>query len=179
MTVDEYLRTPISLKPNELIFGRFRAAESPAARHQSAVASLFIALHPHVRERKLGTLWLSPLDCILDYKRAIVMQPDLLFISKSRSWIVTDRVHGAPDLVIEVLSPKPRIGDTEERVQLFGEFGVRECWLVHQDRQEIIVLAFAKRQIREQRIFGAKDAIRSDVLPDFTATWDSLFGHEM
>lgn len=175
MTVDEYLRTPVTLTPMELIYGRFRAAESPAVRHQSAVAQLFLRLHGHVHERELGQMWLAPLDVVLDRERALIMQPDLFFISRQRAWIVHDRIYGAPDLVIEVLSPRPRIGDTEERVRLFAEHGVNECWLVHQDRQEFAVLDFADRRVRERRIHRTTEPIRSRVLPDFNMTWDEVF----
>src|SRR5258706_6912900 len=110
MTVDEYFRTPETVKPAELAFGVLRVAESPTARHQSAVAQLFRALDRHVSERDLGQMWLAPLDVVLDQERALIVQPDLFFVSNERAWMVVDRVHGAPDLVIEVLSPNPRIG---------------------------------------------------------------------
>src|SRR5918994_410611 len=159
MTVDEYFRTPVTLTPMELIYGTLRVAESPAVRHQSAVAQLFLALHRHVRERDLGQMWLSPLDVVLDHDRALIMQPDLFFISRDRSSIVQDRIRGAPDLVVEVLSPSPRIGDTNERVRLFARHDVRECWLVHQDRQKIVVLDFDQGRVRRQRIHGETDPV--------------------
>src|SRR5262249_36154205 len=108
MTVDEYLRTPETVLPAELRFGALRVAEATTARHQSIVASLFRALDPYVRARGIGEIWLAPLDVILDEERALVFQPDLMFISNDNAWIVRDRVRGAPDLVIEVLSPNPR-----------------------------------------------------------------------
>ncbi len=49
MTVDEYFKTPETVKPMELIFGVLRVADSPSPRHQSAVAHLFRALDAHVR----------------------------------------------------------------------------------------------------------------------------------
>jgi hypothetical protein len=54
-----------------------------------------LALHPFVEERALGEVWLSPLDVILDEARALVVQPDLFFISTARSKILRDRVRGA------------------------------------------------------------------------------------
>ena len=122
MSVYEYLtETPYAVTPMELIYGALRVAESPTARHQSLVAEMFRALDAHVRASQLGRMWLAPLDVVLDQEQALVVQPDLLFISRDRSFLVSDRVWGAPDLVIEVLSPDPRIGDLHERVSWLAE----------------------------------------------------------
>ncbi len=179
MTVDDYFSTPETVKPMELVFGALRVAESPTPRHQSAVASLFLALDRHVRERRSGRLWIAPLDVVLDERQALIVQPDLMFISNERAWIVRDRVRGAPDLVIEVLSPNPRIGQTDERVRWFAEYSVRECWLVHQDRREITVVEFADRGVSGRRVFRTGDPIESRVLPEFQQTLDDLLENDI
>jgi len=178
MTVDEYFRTPETVLPAELKFGVLYVREAPTARHQSTVASLFLALNAYVRARGIGRAWLSPLDVVLDEQRALVVQPDLMFISKEREWIVHDHVDGAPDLVIEVLSPNPRIGKTEERVGWFADYGVRECWLVHLDRRDVTVLQFANRRVAARRVFSRREAIVSVVLPDFTEGLDDILEPE-
>jgi Uma2 family endonuclease len=174
MTVQEYLRTPENLRPAELRYGILHVAESPTPRHQSAVLELTLVLTRHVRERKLGQVWVSPLDVILDERRALVVQPDLMFISNDRAGIVSDRVRGAPDLVIEVLSPHPRIGSTEQRIGWFAEYGARECWLVHQDRRDVTVLAFADRRVSARTVFRRDAPIHSQVLPEFSLTLDEI-----
>jgi Uma2 family endonuclease len=175
MTVDEYFaHTPYSLKPMELIDGALRVADSPMPRHQSAVLQLLLALDAHVRPRDLGRMWVAPLDVVLNDRRALIVQPDLFFISNERSWIVTDRVRGAPDLVVEVLSPNPRIGRTDERVRWFEEHGVRECWLVHQDQRSITVIEFENRRETSRRSFQRRDAMASSVLPEFTSSLDDI-----
>jgi len=174
MTVEEYFRTPETLQPTELVFGILRVADAPTPRHQSAVAGLFRALDAHVRERKLGEVWLSPLDIVLDEQKALIVQPDLFFVSNEREWIVADRVRGAPDLVVEVLSPNPRIGKTEERIGWFAEYGVRECWLLHQDRRDLTVIGFADRTVAGRTVFRGSEAIRSAVLPQFSQTLDAI-----
>jgi Uma2 family endonuclease len=121
-----------------------------------------------VRARQLGRMWLSPLDVVLDERKALIVQPDLLFISRAREWFVADRVRGAPDLVIEVLSPDPRIGRTAERVSWFAQYGVRECWLVHQDEREIEVISFRDGAIGDRHRFTARAPVLSDVFPEFT-----------
>ena len=118
MTTEEYLQTAETLKPTELIYGVLRVADSPLAPHQAAVLDLSLALVSHVRERRLGEIWISPFDVILDATRHLVVQPDLFFISNERSHILTDKVRGAPDLVVEVLSPHPRIGSLVERLDI-------------------------------------------------------------
>ncbi len=175
MTVDEYLRTPETVLPAELRFGIMHVAESPSPRHQSAVGRLFLALSAYVGARGIGQVWLSPLDVILDEERALVVQPDLMFISSEREWIVQDRVRGAPDLAVEVLSPNPRIGQTEERLTWFATYGVRECWVVHLERRQVTVFNFANRRLASRRVFGRRESIVSHVFEDFTETFDDLF----
>jgi Uma2 family endonuclease len=175
MTVDEYFAyTPLTLKPMELIRGAVRVADAPMPRHQSAVAELFRALDAHVRSRRLGKVWLSPLDVVLNERAALIVQPDLFFVSEARSWIVTDRVRGAPDLMIEVLSPKPRIGNTAERVRWFRDNSVRECWLVHQDQRSVTVITFADYREWSRQVFQRRDPIVSTVLPEFTLSLDEI-----
>src|SRR5260370_33017333 len=95
MTVDEYFAyTPYSLKPMELIYGALRVADSPMPRHQSAVLQLLLALDRHVRPRDLARMWVAPPDVALHDRRALLVQPDLSFVSDERAWIVTDLVRG-------------------------------------------------------------------------------------
>ena len=153
MTTAEYLQTPESLVPTELIYGKLRVAESPLPRHQAVVLDMSLALVAHVRERMLGQVWISPLDVILDAERALIVQPDLFFISNERSHILMDRVRGAPDLVVEVLSPHPRIGKLGERIGWFQDYGVRECWLIHQLEHRVEVLNFNGSNVIERASF--------------------------
>jgi len=175
MTVEEYFAyTPHTLRPMELIHGAVRVADAPKPRHQSAVAELFRALDAHVRPRRLGKMWLSPLDVVLSDRDLLIVQPDLFFISSAREWVVDDRVRAAPDLVIEVLSPNPRIGKTGERVRWFAKYGVRECWLVHQDQRTVTVITFEDGRQSLRRSFQRREAIVSRVLPDFTMSLDEI-----
>ncbi len=175
MTVDDYFtKTPETVLPRELAHGLLRAADAPTPRHQSAVLQLLLALNAHVTERQLGRMWVAPLDVVLDEAGALIVQPDLFFISNDRSFIVRDRVRGAPDLVIEVLSPNPRIGRTEEHVRWFMMNRVRECWLVQRDQRSVSVIQFAGGLITSRRIFGRRERIESAVLPDLALALDDI-----
>ena len=76
-------------------------------------------------------------------------------------------MRGAPDLVVEVLSPNPRIGKTDERVGWFAQYGVRECWLVHQDERLVTMVDFTDRRIDTRRPYRKDEPIESKVLPEF------------
>lgn len=168
MTIDDYFATAETVRPAELAFGVLRVADAPAPRHQSVVFKLSIALDRHVRERRLGEIWISPLDVVLDAEKALVVQPDLMFISNARAAIVRDRVRGAPDLVVEVLSPRPRVGRLSEHLRWFARYGVKERWVVHQSRRTVIVTEFRDGEALAERVFGERAGIHSAVLPDFT-----------
>lgn len=167
LTTNEYLQTAESLRVQELLYGTLRVADSPTPRHQNLLLELAILMRVYVRQYRLGTVWIAPLDVILDPARALIVQPDLLYVSNFRQHIVTDRIWGAPDLVVEVLSPNPRIGNVEDRVQLFAQYGVRECWLLHQLSSEMEVLQLSKTAPPSRRIFSGAERIESSVLPDF------------
>lgn len=174
MTAREYYATPESLRPTELAFGNLHVADSPAAKHQSTVFALAIALNEHVRERAIGRIWISPLDVVLDEGRALIVQPDLMFISNERASIVGSRVNGAPDLVIEVLSPHPRVGSVSEHMRWFADYGVRECWQVQQDLHRVVVTAFRDHANHCERIVGIDEPIVSAVLPAFSLSLGAI-----
>jgi Uma2 family endonuclease len=170
LTTDQYFRTPESVLPTELIFGALRVAESPTVWHQQAVAAFHLALAPHVRARRLGHVFLAPLDVVFDAERHLVMQPDLLFVRAGREHIIERKVTGIPDMVMEVLSPHPRIGTLDERVRLFAQYGVREIWLLHQDVERFEILSVRDRQVSDRQRFDYGAPLASGILPTFTST---------
>ena len=165
--VPEYLDLEETTRPQELVWGVVRDAPSPAPRHQNAVLDFAIAWRAHVVEHQLGVVIISAMDCVLDSKEGLVVQPDLLFVSQPRLYIVTDRIWGAPDLVLEVLSPMPRIGALTERLGWFARYGVKECWLYHQIDRVLDVITFDDGAERSRRRFEFHDRIVSRLWPQF------------
>jgi len=176
MTTSEYLQTPETVLPRELAFGVLRVAESPVVRHQRVVRDLTIALTSFARDRRLGEVLPAPMDVILDHEHDLVVQPDLLFVSSEGEDIVGDRIFGAPDLVVEVLSPHPRIGKLDERLEWFAQYGVRECWLVDIVRREMTVLTFESGAIATRTVVQPDTPVPSTVLTGFPTSPVGLFG---
>ncbi len=175
MTTGDYLALPETVRPQELAFGVLHVRESPSPLHQRTVVQLLLALHAHVRPRALGEVWVAPLDVILDVENALVVQPDLFVVigpGLNASWPIG--CWGAPELVIEILSPHPRVGDMEERLGWFAEYGVRECWLVHQLERWVEVVRFGDGVVQGRLRLDRGERIASDVLPEFAESLDSI-----
>ncbi len=176
MTTVEYFRTPETVVPQELIFGELRVADSPSVSHQRVVRELVMNLAPFVRERRLGELLFAPMDVVLDFERDLVVQPDLLFVSSERAHLVSDKVYGVPDLVIEVLSPRPRIGRLSERLEWFARYGVRECWLARLPEKQISVLSLTADGVAAEATFSRADRIESGILHELELTPLQIYG---
>lgn len=176
MTLNEYFQTPETVLPQELIHGVVRVAESPSPVHQHIVGNMFLMMHSHLTRYGLGKAWLAPLDVILDADAPLVVQPDLFVILNRSAAVVEDRVYGPPDLVIEVLSPRPRIGELAERLEWFRHYGVRECWLVHQLTGHVNVLRYQDRRLAMETSHRREERIESGVLPDFEYSLAMIFG---
>ncbi len=164
LSVDEYFRGPETVRPMELVFGVVREPPAPKYGHQSVVTRLTVLLDRHVREGGLGEICVSPIDVVLDEAAALVVQPDILFVSKPRLGIIRDRVWGAPDLVVEVLSAGTARRDRTTKLAWYRRYGVTECWLLDSARGTLEVVG--QNVGPEHRPYSGEEAILSVVLPD-------------
>lgn len=170
LTTKAYLEGAETLAPQELVYGVLRDAPAPTPRHQDTVGITYRLLQTYFERTGTGKAWISPIDVILDREKALVVQPDVIALMRDRLHIVTDRVWGPPDLVVEVLSPQPRIGRLSERVEWFAQYGVRECWLIYQLSMQVDVIAFAEERVQATRAFHREELIGSSLLPDLAVT---------
>ena len=90
----------------------------------------------------MGKIYVAPFDVVLS--DTDVVQPDVIFVSNQRSDIITaDNVRGAPDLVVEILSPATAERDRTLKLDLYAQHGVQEYWIVDPDPKTITVLVRA------------------------------------
>ena len=111
----------------ELISGRLYVSPSPNLAHQLVVAHLLTVMY-RLAEQTGGLAVAAPMDVAL--AEHSVVQPDVIYVSPARRWILQDRIVGAPDLVIEVLSGSTARRDRGEKMRLYASSGVSEYWLV-------------------------------------------------
>ena len=102
-TYQDYRNAPEDRR-YELLDGELVVVPSPRTSHQRVLMELASRMHRFAQEFGLGSVFVSPFDVVLS--DTDVVQPDILFVSNRRAGIITeDNVRGAPDLVIEILSP--------------------------------------------------------------------------
>ena len=113
----------------QLVEGELLMTPSPFSGHQRLSRDLCRLLDNWARQTGAGEVIPAPFDVILDEEN--VLQPDMLYVSRERSGIIQDWCRGAPDLVIEVLSPSNASLDRSRKMKVYARFGVARIWLVH------------------------------------------------
>lgn len=172
-TFDEMVaELPESNLPMELWDGELIMSPTPVPNHQRVVSRFFKLLDSFVAEKKLGEVFISPLDVILTPKR--VIQPDVFFISQPRLNLVTDRVRCAPDLTVEVISEGSWKRDRVEKKDLYEQHGVREYWIVDAEAQTIEVFALDRGAFKLASKAEHGETASSKLLPGFKVTWSQL-----
>jgi len=159
----------------ELIEGEVFMTPSPNTKHQIAAGNLHLALGNFVRDRKLGRVFFAPYDVV--FSKWTALEPDLLFIRQDRFSLITDaNVRGAPDLVIEILSPRRKAYDRETKLRAYESGGVPEIWYVDPDERTVEILNRAPdgRFAVTVKLSG-NDAIVSEVLPGLEITLGEVF----
>lgn len=182
----EYLAGPEQTQPIELIWGMVREPPSPFYGHQAIVGNAFSLLRQHVVQHDLGRVCVSPMDVVLDQDKALVVQPDVFFVSNERSGIIGDVVRGAPDLVIEVASLRSALRDRTTKLAWYRRYGVLEAWMVDPpspkgfggtspSRGVIVVVDLKKPGRQAFRRFRADESVKSRVLPRFHQRASAFF----
>ena len=175
MTADEYLYdTEETNRSRELSYGMVREPPAPFFSHQSLVLRVAKVWSDHVEPRKLGRVAVAPVDVVLDRERALIVQPDVLFVSTDRLSIIRNQVWDAPDLVAEVLSHSTENRDRGEKLEWYRQYGVREYWLVDLYSDSVTVVDFTGSS-RVTRVAKGVDSIRSTVLPDLELSAFGVF----
>ena len=172
-TYEDYASMPED-KRYELIWGEILKVPSPDVPHQALGFSLAQQVSDHVKKTDAGSVYVAPLDVVLD--RHSTVQPDIIFVSKARANIVTDKnIQGAPDLVFEIVSSGSADRDKLVKRKLYEEHGVREYWLVDREEKQITVYILKGRAFKVHGVFGEGDTATSLVLPGLRIDVTALF----
>ncbi len=172
--VNDYMTTPDDRR-YQLLDGELILAPAPTTKHQWIAGRLYVALEQFVVSTRGGRVFYAPTDVVLSDHD--VVQPDILFVSNARSSIVTEaNIQGAPDLVVEVLSPSTAPDDRGYKRTLYGRHGVQEYWLVDPEAETVEVLTEGDAGLTVAATYRRGENFTSPLLPDLNIDLESVFG---
>ena len=161
----------------ELIDGELILVGSPNEIHQRTVKRLF-RLMLSAEDDGLGWIYIAPFDVVLTEHD--VVQPDLLFISRERADIITAaNVQGAPDLVVEILSPSTARRDWTQKRELYARHGVKEMWLVEPEERKLWALVLRDGNLEVAGEYGERQSFTSATLGGLVIDLDGVFQGEL
>lgn len=158
------------------------AKSAPSPLHQRVSGNIYFALRSFASQHNLGEVLYAPVDVFLDEHNA--PQPDVLFLSNDKLHLVTeDGVQGAPDLVVEIISPSSIKRDRGYKMKLYERHGVGEYWLVDVRTRSVEVYVnigqnFELREVFADEPMGGKVTpvqMQSFVVKEFTMPVSAVF----
>ena len=177
MTVDHLESIPYDeWHRYELIEGELYVSCAPGIPHQLVLGNLQAELYLYLRQNPIGTLVLGPWAVFSDYDSVI---PDLVFVRKDRwaSIVQDDRFYGAPDLMIEILSPGStnHARDLKLKRRLYGNYGVPEYWVVDGWDRSVIVFRLTNNTLEEIVTLRETDWLESPIFPGLSLKLSDIF----
>ena len=176
-TYADYLRWEIKDRL-EILKGKiFKMSPAPAISHQKVSGNLYGEMY-HYFKGKPCKLFSAPFDVVLKSKKGIedsVIQPDLCVVCDSKKLENDKRCLGAPDLIIEILSPGNSKKEMRNKYDLYEESGVAEYWVVRPTDKEITQFVLENGKYRALRPVVEGDLIYSAIFPELSVATEDIF----
>ncbi|WP_154855190.1 Uma2 family endonuclease [Cyclobacterium xiamenense] len=166
----------------ELIRGKvFRqAAAAPRRIHQGLTVALVTRIHGFLKGGSCR-VYTAPFDVRLPVssrKHAdidTVVQPDLCVVCDPEKLDELGCV-GAPDLIVEILSPGNNKKELQVKYEVYEATGVKEYWVIHPDERTLLIYTLEAGKYRPSRLFTMGDEVESQVLSGFVLDLEEVFG---
>lgn len=166
-TYEDYCRLPEDIFIYEVLEGELYVSRAPQIIHQRCKGRLLAAFLKFEEKYGAGQLYSARIDVILP-GLATPAQPDLLFIIKERLNIVKEeRIEGAPDIIVEILSPWNWLVDRRKKFEIYAKAGVREYWLIDPKARTIELFCLRGSTYALIGKYGVGEIVRSEVLAGF------------
>ncbi len=172
-TYEDYLNLPEDRR-YEIIDGELYMVPAPFTYHQKVQGKLFYLIYDYVEDHDLGEVFSAPIDIL--FSKTDVVQPDIIFIAHENMHILKkENVQGAPDLVVEVLSPSSVKRDYEIKMKLYSRFGVKEYWIADPDAKSVNVYIRQDQMLTPHNAYQYEDTVHSPLLTDINIPLQSVF----
>ncbi len=171
-TIEDYKNLPEGA-PYQLIRGEFITTPPPTVRHQEISKKLLDILF-EMEKKGLGKVYNAPIGVYLNDE---AFQPDIIFILKERLDIIKeDAIYGAPDIVIEILSPSTAYYDLRLKKDTYEKSGVREYWIVDPIKNFVEVYENKDGQFVLYRSAEIKGKVKSSIIKEFEVDVEWVMG---
>jgi Uma2 family endonuclease len=171
----DLLVMPDDGKRREIIDGELYVTPSPLNHHQLILYNLTMAFGKYLEIHPIGQLRFAPLDVILSEHD--VLEPDLLFVLNEHQEFLQDWVRGAPDLVVEILSPTTEARDRGLKMKAYARYGVGEYWIVDPTAETIEIYRLSAQGFQLAAKCAKENVAETPLLPGFYLSVASIFRH--
>jgi Uma2 family endonuclease len=176
LTVEHYRNLPETGPRYQLIEGDLYMAPAPNRYHQDISRNLEFILLNYLKDHPVGVLYHAPFDVYLS--ETDVFQPDIVVVLKANFGLLTDAgCEGAPDFVVEILSPKTRRLDLDNKKRVYNRHGVKELWIIDPEPRELLVYRFERGAGETAELFHQSDIVTSPLLPRLAVALEEAFHH--
>jgi len=166
----------------ELLDGEaFCMSPGPNRRHQKWLGELFVQFHTYLADKSCE-VYLAPFDVRLpdfsgasDEETITVVQPDIMVVCDHDK--LDDRgIKGAPDLVVEIISPSTAKRDITTKYELYQRHGVKEYWLLYPNDRTLLVYRLTdSSRYASPEVFGEGDTVPVQLLGDLAVDLGKVF----
>ncbi len=161
-TIKDYMELPEGA-PYQLIEGELIMSPAPGYSHQKVSIALASILYGFIKRSSKGEVLASPIDVYLDEENAF--QPDLVVVLKDSKARIEERgIFGAPDVVVEILSPSTAYYDLTEKKEVYERVGVKEYWIVDPKRKSFEIYANSEQGFKLISHAKTEGKVRSELL---------------
>jgi Uma2 family endonuclease len=174
LTVEQYRNLPETGPRYQLIDGDLYTAPAPNRFHQDISRNLEFILLTYLAAHPIGVLYHAPFDVYLT--ETDVFQPDIAVFLNANLNILTDEgATGPPDLVVEILSPKTRRLDLENKKRTYARLGVKELWIIDPEPRRLYRHAFELDRENAVEILEADSHVATPILPGLQIDLKDVF----
>ncbi len=175
-TYEDYLLFPDDGKRHELIDGDHYVTPSPRTKHQKVSLNVSSHVHAYLQTTKAGEVLCAPMDVVLS--DLDVIQPDILFITKKRELIITEKnIQGAPDLVVEILSDSSRKTDEIIKRKLYERYQIHEYWIIDPEIETVKIYRLSDQGYTRtaELSLESNSTLTTPLLPEWELPLQQLF----
>jgi len=174
LTIEDYRSLPEGGPRYQLIEGDLFMAPAPNRYHQEIVLTVILMLGKYLEKRPIGKLYTAPFDVYFD--EINVHQPDVVFVSnKNKSILTYAGAEGAPDFLVEILSPKTAELDKKPKRRVFARSGVNELWIIDPEAKLVHVYFLQKDADRPTATYSEKETFASPHFPGLKISGAKIF----